>query len=45
MKKLLLLLASIVCGNIVNAQFKVGVNAGFPVGDAADYYNLSAGVE
>jgi len=45
MKKLLFLLALFVCGNVANAQFKVGVNAGFPVGDAADYYNLSAGLD
>ena len=45
MKKLLFLLALIICGNVANAQFKVGVNAGVPVGDAADYYDLSAGLD
>ncbi len=45
MKKLLFLLAIIVCGTAANAQFKVGVNAGIPVGESADYFNFNAGLD
>jgi len=45
MKKLLFLLALVVCGNVANAQFKVGGNLGLPAGDISDYYKVSAGLD
>ncbi|WP_452224712.1 outer membrane beta-barrel protein [Lacinutrix chionoecetis] len=49
MKKLFLTAAIAVCALLsVNAQdgmFKVGVNAGLPVGDFSDFYSLSAGLD
>lgn len=45
MKNLFIALIMLASVAETQAQFKVGLNAGIPVGDASDYYNFSAGLD
>jgi uncharacterized membrane protein len=45
MKKNLLIIVFLVFGFAAQAQFKLGINAGVPVGDVSDFYSFSAGAD
>ena len=45
MKNLLLVLFVMLFAAHVQAQLKVGVNAGIPVGDVSDFYSFAAGAD